>query len=68
VVVPYFLDERFPATHQQSDTTLGMNRTEVLCKKCNGHLGHVFEDGPKEKGGQRYCINSLALKLDRGEK
>lgn len=49
----------------KTDSEFGMKRTEVLCKNCGAHLGHVFDDGPADKGGQRFCINSVCLTLDK---
>ncbi|HEV8364948.1 MAG TPA: peptide-methionine (R)-S-oxide reductase MsrB [Gemmatimonadaceae bacterium] len=56
------------AVETESDNSLFMRRTEVHCRKCGAHLGHVFDDGPRDAGGMRYCINSCSLTFDKTDK
>ncbi|MFB6121948.1 MAG: peptide-methionine (R)-S-oxide reductase MsrB [Haloferacaceae archaeon] len=63
---PSFYDAVEDSVEREVDTRHGMQRIEVTCANCGGHLGHVFEDGP-EPTGERYCINSVALDFDAEE-
>ena len=64
---PSFFEPVAPdAVVTESDTTLGMRRTEILCSQCEAHLGHVFEDGPRPTG-LRFCVNSASLDFEPKE-
>ena len=63
---PSFIETVSPeAVELVEDRSHGMVRTEVRCARCHSHLGHVFDDGPRVAGGQRWCMNSVALDLER---
>lgn len=62
-------DDSIPGTIEfTKDVSHGMIRTEITCTKCDGHLGHIFDDGPKETTGQRYCVNTSSIKFVAAEK
>jgi peptide-methionine (R)-S-oxide reductase len=60
---PSFSDTVPGQVKRVTDSSHGMRRTEIVCARCNGHLGHVFKDGPKPTG-ERHCVNSVALKFE----
>ncbi|MDP3882145.1 MAG: peptide-methionine (R)-S-oxide reductase MsrB [Nanoarchaeota archaeon] len=62
---PSFFDANSSSVELRKDNEFGMSRVEAVCKKCGGHLGHVFDDAPHTPTGKRYCINSCSLKFKK---
>jgi peptide-methionine (R)-S-oxide reductase len=60
----FYAPSKSEVVEEHADNSFGMRRVEVLCSRCEGHLGHVFEDGPQPTG-LRYCINSASIKLEK---
>ena len=64
---PSFDDAIEGTVNYVSDRSHGMVRTEIVCASCGGHLGHLFDDGPKDTTGKRYCVNTTSIKFVKGK-
>jgi peptide-methionine (R)-S-oxide reductase len=65
---PSFDDAIDGAVRFTSDNSHGMVRTEITCINCGGHLGHIFDDGPRETTGKRYCVNTTSIRFEKSKK
>jgi len=64
---PSFDDAIKGSVEYVSDKSLGMIRTEIICTNCGGHLGHIFDDGPADTTGKRYCVNTTSIRFEKSE-
>ncbi len=64
---PSFDDAIKGSVEYVSDNSQGMVRTEIICTNCEGHLGHIFDDGPADTTGKRYCVNTTSIRFEKSE-